>query len=116
MGVSRGPSIRPAPLKIVLRWAGQTRAGLLSGRIAECNLSEAAFRDALMSRYRRLRIEGGAFCYTLALGDRGGNVTELLVADSGSEYCECCKRRMVQWNSALQPHYRLVERFDRNHL
>jgi hypothetical protein len=30
-----------------------------------------------MSRYRRLKIEGGAFCYTLALADRGGNATEL---------------------------------------
>jgi hypothetical protein len=73
-------------------------------------------RETPMSRYRRLKIKGGAFFYTLALADRGGNVTELLVADSGSEYCECCKRRMVQWNSALQPHYRLVERSDRNHL
>jgi hypothetical protein len=42
--------------------------------------------------------------------------TELLIADSGSEYCECCKRRMVQWNSARQPHYKLVERSDPNHL
>ena len=41
--------------------------------------------------------------------------TELLISDSGSEYCECCKRRMVQWNSAMQPHYKLVERSDRNH-
>jgi hypothetical protein len=30
-----------------------------------------------MSRYRRLKIEGGAFFYTLALADRGGNATEL---------------------------------------
>jgi formate dehydrogenase maturation protein FdhE len=35
--------------------------------------------------------------------------TELPIADSGSEYCECCKRRMIQWNSALQPRYRLVK-------
>ena len=42
--------------------------------------------------------------------------TELPIADSGSDYCECCKRRMVQWNSALRPHYKLVERPDRNHL
>jgi hypothetical protein len=39
--------------------------------------------------------------------------TQLPIADSGSYYCECCKRRMVQWNSALQPHYKLVERADR---
>jgi transcription elongation factor Elf1 len=39
--------------------------------------------------------------------------TELPIADSGSNYCECCKRRMVQWNSALQPRYKLVERPDR---
>ena len=41
--------------------------------------------------------------------------TELPIADSGSEYCECCKRRILQWNSALRPHYKLVERPDRNH-
>jgi len=30
-----------------------------------------------MSRYRRLKIEGGVFFYTLALADRGDNATEL---------------------------------------
>jgi len=30
-----------------------------------------------MSRYRRLKIEGGAFFYALALADRGGNASEL---------------------------------------
>jgi len=30
-----------------------------------------AFREAPMSRYRRLKINGGAFFYTLALADRG---------------------------------------------
>jgi hypothetical protein len=30
-----------------------------------------------MSRYRRLKIEGGAFFYTLALADRASNATEL---------------------------------------
>jgi len=30
-----------------------------------------------MSRYRRLKIEGGAFFFTLALTDRGSNATEL---------------------------------------
>ena len=39
--------------------------------------------------------------------------TKLPIADSGSAYCEVCKRRMVQWNSALQPFYRLVKRPDR---
>jgi hypothetical protein len=41
--------------------------------------------------------------------------TKLPIADSGSEYCECCKRRMFQWNSALRPRYRLVERPERKH-
>jgi predicted Zn finger-like uncharacterized protein len=41
------------------------------------------------------------------------NYTELPVADSDSVYCEVCKRRMVQWNSALQPRYRLVNPPDR---
>jgi hypothetical protein len=30
-----------------------------------------------MSRYRRLKIEGGAFFCTLALADRGGNANQL---------------------------------------
>jgi hypothetical protein len=30
-----------------------------------------AFREALMPRYRRLKIEGGTFFFTLALADRG---------------------------------------------
>jgi hypothetical protein len=30
-----------------------------------------AFREALVSRYRRLKIEGGAFFFTLALASRG---------------------------------------------
>jgi hypothetical protein len=33
-----------------------------------------AFREALTSRYRRLKIEGGAFFYTLALADRGSDL------------------------------------------
>ena len=37
---------------------------------------------------------------------------QLPVADSGSVYCKCCRRRMVQWNSALEPRYRLVQRPD----
>jgi hypothetical protein len=43
------------------------------------------------------------------------NYIKLPIADSGSEYCECCKRRMFQWNSALKPRYRLVERPERKH-
>jgi hypothetical protein len=33
-----------------------------------------AFREALTSRYRRIKIEGGAFFYTLMLVDRGGDL------------------------------------------
>ena len=36
--------------------------------------------------------------------------TALPIADSGSVYCDVCRRRMIQWNSALQPFYRLVAR------
>jgi hypothetical protein len=31
-----------------------------------------AFRESLMSRYRRLKIEGGVFFITLVLADHGG--------------------------------------------
>ena len=31
-------------------------------------------REARMSRYRRLKIEGGAFFYTLALADHGSDL------------------------------------------
>jgi hypothetical protein len=37
----------------------------------------ATAREAPMSRYRRLKIEGGALFFTLALADRSGNATEL---------------------------------------
>ena len=57
-----------------------------------------------------------AFCCPHCGARYAVSYTELPIADSGSDYCECCRRRMVQWNSALQPHYRLVERSDRNHL
>jgi len=36
-----------------------------------------AFREALLYRYRRLKIEGEAFFFTLALTDRGGVAAEL---------------------------------------
>ena len=36
--------------------------------------------------------------------------TALPMADSGSVYCDVCRRRMIQWNSALRPFYRLVAR------
>ncbi|MBI2714233.1 MAG: hypothetical protein HYX37_07230 [Rhizobiales bacterium] len=39
--------------------------------------------------------------------------TELPIADSGSAYCKCCRQRMIQWNSALRPFYRLVQPPDR---
>jgi len=32
-------------------------------------------REAPMSRYRRLKIEGGAFFFTLALADRGSDLS-----------------------------------------
>jgi hypothetical protein len=32
------------------------------------------FLEALMSRYRRLKIEGGTFFYALALADRGSDL------------------------------------------
>jgi len=36
--------------------------------------------------------------------------TELPIADSGSVYCDVCRRRMIQWNSSRQPSYKLVKR------
>jgi hypothetical protein len=33
-----------------------------------------AFREALMSRYRRLKVEGGPFLHTLALADCGSDL------------------------------------------
>ena len=36
--------------------------------------------------------------------------TALPIADSGSTYCDVCRRRMTQWNSAQRPFYRLVAR------
>jgi hypothetical protein len=38
--------------------------------------------------------------------------TELPIADSGRVYCDVCRRKMIQWNSAQEPSYRLVKRPD----
>ena len=36
--------------------------------------------------------------------------TELPIADSGSAYCTVCRRQMIQWNSSLEPSYKLLKR------
>jgi len=41
-----------------------------------CTKRTKAFREAPMSRHRRLKIEGGAFFLTLALADRGSDLNE----------------------------------------
>jgi len=38
--------------------------------------------------------------------------TKLPIADSGSVYCDVCRRQMVQWNSSQEPSYKLVRRPD----
>jgi hypothetical protein len=64
------------------RWQAQGRAKAPTGprkarpddklrAVATKAFREALFREAPMSRYRRLKIEGGAFFYTLAPADRG---------------------------------------------
>jgi hypothetical protein len=38
--------------------------------------------------------------------------TELPITDSGSVYCDVCRRQMIQWNSFREPSYKLVKRPD----
>jgi hypothetical protein len=38
--------------------------------------------------------------------------TQLPIADSGSVYCDVCRRQMIQWNSSQEPSYKLVKRPD----
>src|SRR6202158_2413165 len=38
--------------------------------------------------------------------------TRLPIADSGSAYCDVCRRQMIQWNSSQEPSYKLVKRPD----
>ena len=38
--------------------------------------------------------------------------TRLPIADSGSVYCDVCRRQMIQWNSSQEPSYKLVKRPD----
>jgi predicted Zn finger-like uncharacterized protein len=38
--------------------------------------------------------------------------TKLPIADSGSVYCDVCRRQMIQWNSSEEPSYRLIKRPD----
>jgi hypothetical protein len=40
-----------------------------------CAVPTQAFRDAVMSRYRRLEIQGGAFFCTLALAGGGSEIS-----------------------------------------
>ena len=57
---------------------------------------------------------------TLAYGDNficrhcgaeyRASYTELPIADSGSVYCDVCRRQMIQWNSSQEPSYKLVKR------
>jgi hypothetical protein len=35
--------------------------------------------------------------------------TQLPIADSGSAYCEVCRRQMIQWNSSQEPSYKIVK-------
>jgi hypothetical protein len=37
---------------------------------------------------------------------------ELPIADSGSVYCEVCRRQMIQWNSSQEPSFKLMKRPD----
>ena len=38
---------------------------------------------------------------------------QLPISDSGSVYCDVCRRQMVQWNSSREPSFKLVKRPDR---
>jgi hypothetical protein len=49
---------------------------------AHSTVPTKAFRKALMSRYRRLKIEGGAFFYMLALADRGSDLLGRVLINS----------------------------------
>jgi hypothetical protein len=40
--------------------------------------AQSAVAQTAMSRYRRLKIEGGAFIYTLAFADRGGRCDRII--------------------------------------
>jgi hypothetical protein len=48
-----------------------------------------------MSRYRRLKIEGGAFFFTLALADRGSNLLVRHIERLRSAYAEMEKPWMA---------------------
>jgi len=38
--------------------------------------------------------------------------TQLPIADSGTVYCDVCRRQMIQWNSSQEPSYKLIKRPD----
>ncbi len=63
------------------------------------------------STMRRQEITRGADFFCRQCGARYVvSYTALPIADSGSVYCDFCRRRLIQWNSALRPFYRLVAR------
>jgi hypothetical protein len=71
----------------------------------------ARHQAAYDSTMRSQEITRGADFFCQQCGARYVvSYTALPIADSGSVYCDVCRRRMIQWNSALRPFYRLVAR------
>jgi transcription elongation factor Elf1 len=62
-------------------------------------------------RTPRLTVDGDFICRHCG-AEYVVSYTELPVADSGSVYCDVCRRKMIQWNSSLEPSYRLVKKPD----
>ena len=55
---------------------------------------------------------GGDFCCPHCGAQYVVSYTQLPVADSGSVYCNVCRRNMIQWNSSQEPSYNLLKRPD----
>ena len=92
---------RPSPNNWVSRMrgsmAGMTRKGAYDASMRTPSL---AYGDNFICRH----------CEALYLV----SYTELPIADSGTVYCDVCRRQMIQWNSSQEPSYKLVKRPDPN--
>jgi hypothetical protein len=55
---------------------------------------------------------GGGFVCKYCRAEYLVSYRPLPIADSGSAYCDVCRRHMIQWNSSQEPSYKLVKRPD----
>jgi hypothetical protein len=93
--IARELADREAALGLVVQHGDELGAIANVGRAkARSAVPTETFREAPMSRYRRLKIEGGAFFYALA--DRGSDLSgRVLINSAQCPLCSDCVAKVV---------------------